>query len=114
MEYSVGKNLTAGTANTLFVVPTGYHAKVTMLFLANSTGSTKSISADWHDGATVIPFQGTKSVNSGDFLKFGGSVGEYLLMTEGDYLSVTPEAGSTFVAIVSFDLFPHKPSNFVF
>ena len=44
MEYSIGKNLTAGTANTLFTVPTGYHAKVTMLLIANVGGSSKTVS----------------------------------------------------------------------
>ena len=114
MEYSVGKNLTAGTANTLFVVPTGYHAKVTLLLIANVGGSSKNVSGAWHEGATSISFQGAKSVSAGETLKFGGPPGEFLLMTEGDYLSVTPEAGSSFTAIVSFDLFPHRTSNFVF
>lgn len=114
MEYSIGKNLTAGTANTLFTVPTGYHAKVTLLLLANTGGSSKSISGIWQEGATAISFQGSKSVGAGEVLKFGGPPGEYLIITEGDYLSITPEAGSTFSAIVSFDLYPHKTTNFVF
>lgn len=114
MEYSIGKNLTAGTSNTLFTVPTGYHAKVTMLLIANVGGSSKTVSGTWHDGATSISFQGAKSVSAGETLKFGGPPGEFLLITEGDYISVTPEAGSTFTAIVSFDLFPHRTSNFVF
>ena len=114
MKYSIGKNLTAGTANTLFTVPEGYHAEVTLLLLANTRGSSKSISGIWHEGVTSISFQGSKSVGAGEVLKFGGPPGEYLIITEGDYLSVTPEAGSTFSAIVSFDLFPHQATNFTF
>lgn len=113
MKYSIGKNLTAGVSNTILTVPTGYHAEVTMLFIANSGGSTKAVSASWHDGS-VINFQGTKSVNAGEYLQFGGPLGAFLIMTDGDYLTITPEAGSTFTAIVSFLLYPHQATNFTF
>jgi hypothetical protein len=113
MKYSVGKNLTDGEANTLFTVPTGYSAAVSMLFLANAGGSTKSISATWHNGVT-IEFQGDKSVSAGEQLQFGGEFGYFLIMKEGDYISVTPEADSTFTAIVSFDLERQAPSSVVF
>lgn len=110
LKYSIGKNLTAGVANTMFTVPEGYHAYVTMLFIANAGGSTAGVSASWHDG-TTITFQGTKSVNGGDHIQFGGGEGIGLVMTDGDYLTVTPDAGSTFTAIVTFDLYPHASSN---
>lgn len=113
MKYSIGKNLTDGVSNTIFTVPGGYHAEVTMLFIANAGGSTKAVSAAWHDGSTIT-FQGSKSVNAGDFLQFGGESGTFLIMTDGDYLTITPEAGSSFTAIVSFLLYPHQPSNFTF
>lgn len=113
MKYSIGKNLTAGVSNTIFTVPSGYHAEVTMLFIANSGGSTKAMSAAWHDGSTIT-FQGTKSVNAGEYLQFGGQTGNFLIMTDGDYLTITPEAGSTFTCIVSFLLYPHQPTNFTF
>lgn len=100
--YSVGKNLTAGVSNTLFTVPTGYEARVTMLFVANGTGSTAGYSAAWHDGS-VITFQANKSLGDGNYDQFGGE-GAFLVMNEGDYLTVTPDAGSTFTAIVSFFL----------
>ena len=111
MKQSLGKNLTAGVANTLFTVPEGYHCIVSYLFIANSGGSTASVSAAWHDGSTIA-FQGSKSVNAGDALTFGGPEGAVLVMTDGDYLTVTPAAGSTFTSIVTFDLIPHQASNF--
>ena len=113
MKYSIGKNLTAGVSNTIFTVPTGYHAEVTMLFIANAGASTKSVSASWHDGS-VVTFQGSKSVNAGEFIQFGGDYGSFLIMTDGDYLTITPEAGSTFTAIVSFHVYPHQATNFTF
>ena len=102
-DYSVGKNLTAGVENTIFTVPTGYEAKVTMLFVANRTGSTSSYSASWVNGSTIT-FQGNKSLNDGDYDQFGGNYGIFLLMREGDSLRITPAAGSTFTAIASFTL----------
>jgi hypothetical protein len=113
MKYSVGKNLTAGEANTLFTVPTGYSAVITYLIISNAGGSTASVSAAWHDGETVT-FQGAKSVGSGESLQFGGGFGNFLVMTQGDYLTVTPAAGSTFTAIVSFDLERHNPGAVTF
>ena len=108
--YSIGKNLTAGTSNTLFTVPTGYEARVTMLFIANGTGSTAGYSAAWHDGE-VITFQSNKSLGDGNYDQFGGE-GAFLTMTEGDYLTVTPDAGSAFTAIVSFMLIKSDGNKF--
>lgn len=108
--YSIGKNLTAGTSNTLFTVPTGYEARVTMLFVANGTGSTAGYSAAWHDGSTIT-FQSNKSLGDGNYDQFGGE-GAFLVMTEGDYLTVTPDAGSIFTAIVSFILVKSDGTKF--
>jgi hypothetical protein len=108
--YSVGKNLTAGVSNTLFTVPTGYEARVTMLFVANGTGSTAGYSAAWHDGE-VITFQANKSLGSGAYDQFGGE-GAFLVMTEGDYLTVTPDPASVFTSIVSFKLIKSDGTKF--
>lgn len=109
MKHSVGKNLTSGVANTIITVPTGYHAIVTMLFVA-STATNGSYSATWvHDG-TSFPFQGTKNLNAGSYDSFGGPYGHFLLMKDGDSLVVTPTA-SGYTALVSFDLEPHLASN---
>lgn len=113
MKYSIGKNLTAGVANTLFTVPQGYSAVVSMLSIANAGGSTASVSAAWHDGATIT-FQGSKSVGAGEQLQFGGEFGFFLVMTQGDYLTVTPASGSTFTTIVSFELERHNPGSVTF
>lgn len=105
-QYSIGKNLTAGISNTIFTVPTGYEAKVTMVFVTNNTGSTKSFTASWwHDGVE-IQFAAAKSLGSKDFIQFGGEFGDFMIMQEGDYMTMTPEAGSTFTTIASFIL--HK------
>ena len=109
MKFSHGDALTAGSANTILNVPNGYDAVVTYLFISNTGGSTKSISAKWVHNGVDINFLGGKSVNSDSFLEFGGQYGEFLVAKEGDTLTLTPEAGSTFVSIISFELVTATP-----
>jgi hypothetical protein len=107
-KYSVGKNLTAGVPNTLFVVPTGYRAVVHLLFIANAgTSGSDSVSASWINGSTIV-FQSSKSLQHGNAIEFGGN-GKWLAMDQGDSIVITPAAG-TFTAIVSFELERHNPS----
>lgn len=108
-KYSVGKNLTANVANTLFTVPMGYRAIVTYLFIANAAASGSfEVSAAWVNGTTIV-FQSAKAVSHGDAIQFGGD-GKWLAMREGDSITVTPEAGSTFTALISFELERHNPA----
>ena len=109
MKFSHGDALTAGSANTILDVPSGYDAIVTYLFISNTTGSSKSLDAKWTHGGVDIDFLAGKNVGSGEFLEFGGQYGEFLVAKEGDTLEITPEAGSTFVSIVSFELIPATP-----
>jgi hypothetical protein len=109
MKFSHGDALTAGSANTILDVPSGYDAIVTYLFISNTTGSSKSIDARWVHNSVNIDFLAGKNVGSGEFLEFGGQFGEFLVAKEGDTLTLTPEATSTFVSIISFDLVPATP-----
>lgn len=113
MKQTVGRNLTAGVQNTLFVVPNGYHCVVTMLRISNVGGSTAGVTAGWvHEGTTFI-FQGltVSGLSKGDSLTFGGPYGHFLLMRDGDSIVVTPDAGSSFTALVSFDMETFSASN---
>ena len=113
MYYSTGTNLTAGVPNTILTVPKGHHAKVTMLFLANVGGSTAGVAGYWDNQGTVIPFQGDTSVGAGTRLEFGGQYGYFLIMKDGDSLVITPDSGSTFTSLISFELYPHAGSNYI-
>lgn len=109
MKFSHGDALTAGSANHILTVPSGYDAVVTYLFISNTTGSSKSLSAKWVHSGVDIDFLASKNVGAGDFLEFGGQYGEFLVAKEGDTLTLTPEAGSTFVSIISFELVTATP-----
>ncbi len=102
-ELTVGKNLTAGVANTVYTVPKGCKAIATLLFIANGGGSSASVSAGWHDvsyGATVT-ISGAKNLGAGEYLQFADG---RMVMDEGDYLTVTPAAGSTFSVILTMEI----------
>ncbi len=109
MKFSHGDALTAGSANHILTVPSGYDAIVTYLFISNTGSNNKNISAKWVHGGVDIDFMAGKNVHADEFLEFGGQHGEFLVAKEGDTITLTPEAGSTFVSIISFDLIPATP-----
>ena len=110
--YSIGTNLTDGASNTLFIVPAGYEARVSMVYISNNTGSSKSFTASWwHDG-TEISFAASKNLGSNEFIQYGGQFGDFLILDEEDYMTITPEVSSTFVSIVSFILLKHDGTKF--
>ena len=109
MKFSHGDALTASSANTILTVPAGYDAIITYLFISNTTGSSTNIDARWVHNSVNIDFLAGKNVGSNEFLEFGGQSGEFLVAKEGDTITLTPEAGSTFVSILSFELVPATP-----
>lgn len=102
-ELTVGSNLTAATPTVIYTVPTGYYAKWNLLYVLNGTGSTKHISVTWHDKsqATDINILYQYNVSTKEFLKIDG--GAYMVMEEGDYVTVTSESGSTYSTIATFE-----------
>ena len=102
-ELTVFKNLTAGTSNTVYTVPKGCKAIATLLFLANSGGTPKTISAavrDVSDAATV-PIVGAKSLGAGEALQFNQG---RMVLDEYDYVTATPEAGATMSCIFTVEI----------
>ena len=102
MLQSIGKALTAGTTTTLFTVPDGYHAIVIMVKVINTTNNQHSYSMVWHDGASIT-IQATKNLSAASYEVFF-STDNPLVMQEGDYLSVTTAATSSFTAIATVDI----------
>ena len=105
MKHSVGKVLTPEVANTLFIVPAGYKAEVSLLFISNHTGNNKLISAYWqhaHDITHKIRIIDNYILTASEFIKFDGST---IVMQSGDSMVLTSEAGSSMSAIATFDLY---------
>jgi len=99
---SIGTNLTAGAANTIYTCPANHTAKVELLFIANTTSGNKTVSIQWHDDSlgTSYYIVGGYTVSAYNYLKLDGS---YLALSAGDHIVVTPEAGSTMDATVSVE-----------
>jgi hypothetical protein len=102
-ELTIFKNLTAGSSNTIYTVPKGCKAIATLLFLANSGGSTKGISAAVHDASTTatVPIVGAKSLGAGEALQFNQG---RMVLDEFDYVTATPEAGATMSCIFTMEI----------
>ena len=102
---SVGKNLTAATATTLYTVPTGYYAKCILLHVTNSTASNKHISLTWYDSSASlsvpITFEYTISAKT-NFDPITDT--QFFVMEEGDYITATSETGATMSVTATFEL----------
>ena len=101
---SVGKNLTANTATTLYTVPTGYYAKCVLLHASNNGSSNKHISFTWYDASAatsiLITFEYTLTAKS-TYAEI--DVNQYIILEEGDYITTTSETGSTISVIGTFE-----------
>jgi hypothetical protein len=99
---SVGKNLTAAVETTIYTVPTGYQAQWNLMYLHNGGGNTKTITVSWYDKSedTTINIFDAYSLASKDYFKFDG--GAYVVLEEGDTVTMTSESGSSFYAICTF------------
>jgi hypothetical protein len=106
---SIGTNLTAGVANTIYTCPPNHTAKLELLFVTNAGGGNKTVSIKWHDVSlgTEYYIVGGYVVSAYGYLKLDGS---YLALSAGDYIVVTPEAGSTMDATVSVEEY-YDPLN---
>ena len=101
---SVGLNLVANTATTVYTVPSGYYAKWNLMYLFNNSGSTKSITAYWHDSsASANIYVNNGTIASGSYIRQDG--GAYVVMEEGDTVVMQSETGSSFSTICTFELF---------
>lgn len=99
---SVGVNLTAGSANTIYTCPPNYIAKMTLLFVSNHGGNNKLITVQWNDvsaGASYYIVGGHVLAATG-YLKLDGS---YLVLNPGDTVIVTPEAGSSMSTTITVE-----------
>jgi hypothetical protein len=111
MEYSsvsVGHNLTAGSTTVVYKVPVGYAVKWNLMYLHNASGNTKHITVKWYDLSTNTEYVTLLeySMASKDYLKFDGNA--YVMLDEGDEIRLTPESGSSFSSINTFQLIRKK------
>jgi hypothetical protein len=91
------------TDQTIFTVPTGYNAIVTMWFQVNISGSTGTYSSHWNSGGVAYPFMSAKSLASGEHIEFGGN-DMWIVMDAGDTFDVSAPSGHDTTIFVSYQL----------
>lgn len=102
-SYSVGRNLTANTKTTLFVVPTKQTANWNLLFASNLSTSAKHFSAWWYDKSTntEIALFSEYNLTAKGYLKFDNA---YVTLEEGDEIRVMSETGSTATVLITVEI----------
>ena len=103
-KVSVGKHLTAGGSDLFYTVPDGYRASWTLLYCINNTASAKNITAVWHDASTNhdIHIFENYPVSAKNFIMFDS--GAWVMLEEGDTITISAETGSSADAVCSFEL----------
>lgn len=107
MLHSIGKALPASTDTTLFTVPNGYVAHLSMTFISNTSGSTGTMTMYWqhaHDVSHKVYILNAKSLNSKDYIQFTGGI---VVMKSGDSLVFNPSQPMDVIA--TFDLLQSPP-----
>ena len=100
---SVPVNPTAATLTAVYTVPTGYYARMCVMYIHNTTGSNKHITVQWTDASasTTYDILSQYTVSAKAYLLFDG--GAYIVLEEGDQIKITTETGSTFTFIGTFE-----------
>ena len=102
-ELTVGKNIVANTPTVIYTVPKGCKAILTLLYISNSTGSNKTVSAVWHDHSEGddIVILGTTNLDANKYIQLSDG---RVVLDEYDYIKITTETGSTMSVILSMEI----------
>ena len=100
---SIPVNPTAATLTSVYTVPTGYYAKMSVMFIHNTSGSNKHITVQWTDASssTTYDILSQYTISAKTYVLFDG--GAYIVLEEGDQIKITTETGSTFTFIGTFE-----------
>ena len=117
MLYTKHVQLTDATETTLFTVPTGFHAIIYYVFIANHAGSTKTASLYFaeSDGSNRVDIFDAENVSGGGRLTLDAGGGPMFVLHQGEVVKVQTEASSDMEFVVTFDLTEVPPAlvNFV-
>ena len=117
MLYTKHVQLTDATETTLFTVPTGFHAIIYYVFIANHAGNTKEASLFFHNsgGANRVDIFDAENVSGGGRLTLDAGGGPMFVLHEGEVVKVQTEASADMEFVVTIDLMEVPPAlvNFV-
>lgn len=109
MKHSIGKSFAvSATPVTIFEVPQGYVAHVSLVYVTNTAGNTGSYSLYWSHAhsnyAHNIPFASGKSLGAHSSDQFSQAE---LVMKAGDRMTITND--TTMAVIITLDLYQSMP-----
>ena len=117
MLYTKHVELTDATETEVFSVPTGFHAIIHYIFIANHGSNTKDASLHFaeSDGSNRVDIYDEESLSSGSKLTLGNGGGPLFVLHEGEVVKAQTEASADMEFAVTFDLLEMAPalSNFV-
>ena len=117
MLYTKHINLTDATETTLFTVPSGFHAVIHYVFIANHETAAKTASMHFanSDGSNRVDIYDAENVSGGGRLTLDAGGGPMFVLHAGEVVKVQTEASSDMEFVVTFDLLEIPPAlvNFV-
>lgn len=119
MIYTKHKTLTDTTLTEMFRVPSGFHAIVSYVFVANHGGSTNSIDLYWDlnttpaSAPTLVPqvyiFDGT-NVAGGSREVLGNGGGALFVLHENEGIQAQAISAGNLEVVVTLDLVEQAPA----
>jgi hypothetical protein len=103
-KVSVGKPIPSGSSTLFYTVPDGYRASWTLLYAVNHTSSAKNLTVTWYDKSANISIDVffNYPLAAKNYLMFDG--GAWVMLEEGDTITIAGESGMDGDAIVSFEV----------
>ena len=111
MLYTKHTTLTTTDLTTLFTMPSGFHAVISYVFVANHGGATNSIDLYWDVAGTpqAYIFDGTNVAGGGrQTLSNGG--GPMFVLHENEAVKCQATSAGNLEVVVTFDLIPAPAS----
>ena len=107
---SITKTLTAGSANTILTIPTGYRGEVGVVMFANSGGASKTLTSGWVKTAGTVVFH-SAALAADTNVQYDGNGSVFVVLESGEAITATPEAGSTISCLVTLTLIRQAPAT---
>lgn len=100
---SIGVEPTAAVNTTVYTVPTGYYAKMNLMYIHNAGSGSKYITVQWYDSSAAATHEilNQYSMNAKAYLQFDG--GAYIVLEEGDQIKIETESGGVFTFLATFE-----------
>lgn len=107
MLYTKHAKLTDTTLTTLFSVPSGFHAIVNYVFVANHDGSAQTVDLYWDLSGTpqVYIFDG-ESLTGGSQTTLGNGGGPMFVLHENEAVKCQAGGAGNMEVVVTVDLLP--------